>query len=53
MGPPQTHRTSASDALKQGESEAPAILADLRSLRAKILDAWQERAVILTRDEQL
>ncbi len=33
-------------------SEAQTILADLRFLRRKIIDAWQERAVVLTREEQ-
>jgi hypothetical protein len=32
--------------------EADRILADLRSLRQSILVAWNERAVILTREEQ-
>jgi hypothetical protein len=33
-------------------SEAQRILADLRVLRRKFIDAWEERAVILTAEEQ-
>ena len=36
-----------------GLSEAERILADLRSLRQSIIVAWRERAVILSREEQL
>ena len=38
--------------LSSDSSEAQRILIDLRSLRLKIIDAWEERGVILTRDEQ-
>lgn len=36
-----------------GSSEAERILADLRALRQSVVVAWQERAVILSREEQL
>jgi hypothetical protein len=35
-----------------GASEAQRLLTDLRMLRRHIVDAWQERGVILTREEQ-
>jgi hypothetical protein len=35
-----------------GASEAEAILANLRSLRHQIVTAWQERGVLLSREEQ-
>lgn len=33
-------------------SEAELILAELRTLRQRVIDAWEERGVILTREEQ-
>ena len=36
-----------------GSSEAERILAELRALRQSIVVAWKERAVILSREEQL
>jgi uncharacterized protein YukE len=46
--------SSASDTnvVSIASSEAQRILADLRGLRRQIIDAWQERAVILTPEEQ-
>jgi len=34
-------------------SEAKKLLTEIRGLRRRIVDAWQERAVVLTREEQL
>jgi hypothetical protein len=42
----------ASDGANSASSEARRITAELRVLQSKIVDAWQERAVILTREEQ-
>jgi len=33
-------------------SEGKRILSELRSLRRKIVEAWQERGVVLSREEQ-
>jgi hypothetical protein len=33
-------------------SEAEEILTSIRALRRRILEVWQERGVVLTRDEQ-
>jgi uncharacterized protein YukE len=33
-------------------SEAEKIIEEVRAMRRSILDAWQERGVVLTKDEQ-
>ena len=38
---------------KNDSSEADRIMADLRALRQAVLVAWQERAVILSREQRL
>ncbi|WP_205481740.1 hypothetical protein [Sphingomonas arenae] len=35
------------------QSEADAILSNLRALRDQIVTAWRERAVVLSREEQV
>jgi hypothetical protein len=35
-----------------GATEAHAIMADIRQLRQRVLVAWNERAVVLTKEEQ-
>ena len=47
---PQNGRTGTVTPLRG--SEADRILADLRRLREDVINAWFERAVILTREEQ-
>lgn len=48
-------RSEADFASNGGIDEAPElehILVELRSLRRTVVDAWQARAVVLSRDEQ-
>ena len=45
--PPSAENVTSIDA-----SEGKRILTDLRSLRRQIIDAWQERGITLTREEQ-
>jgi hypothetical protein len=35
-----------------GAFDAQAMLAEVRALRQRVVDAWRERAVLLTREEQ-
>jgi uncharacterized protein YukE len=44
--------TAASNVVTIDKSEAQQILADLRGLRRQIIDAWHERGVILSKEEQ-
>jgi hypothetical protein len=48
----QSSAQSAGNVVSIDSSEAQRMLADVRMLRRKVIDAWEERAVILTSDEQ-
>ncbi len=53
MSQPATHKLSiVPDSPNTPDSEAEIILRDLHVLRNKIIEAWRERAVILTPEEQ-
>jgi len=54
VGEPSSYQSDSSPALFVATaSEAQQILTDLRSLRRHIVDAWQERGVILTLEEKI
>lgn len=46
------NKTSADNIVSIGNEEAESILSNLRALRDQIVIAWNERAVILSRDER-
>jgi len=41
-----------SNVVSMDSSEAQKILTEIRALRRRVIDAWQERGVILTSEEQ-
>ena len=46
------HEPTRSNVVSIGASEADSILENLRLLREQIVTAWQERAVILSKEER-
>lgn len=48
----RSDQKSSDNVVSIGASEADAILANLRSLRDQIVEAWRERGVILSEDER-